>query len=338
MGIAPVGASGFGVLVGHVDGIVMTKSTNRSRKAREIANSETGTSYQAALNRLSVEEAPPLASESPLGFRVETQGFPDVNPWDRIIIGGNSPSRGVAWEPNWATSSLVVSGGVGSGKSLVADAVVLHCIQHPEWRVFLADPTGGLGERWAGARNVIHSLETPVKLMELMAQIKLEVDARHRKMVEESVSSYRELSKPTSAMMLVIDGYDRFVWESHQDEAAFVESLVTVVGDASTRAAGVHVVLSVDEDSMERFSDMSDRVEEKLGLSILWGEVQLAEASLGRPHSSMFVSTMGVQYFTPVATIADSQEVRDVRGKIIEMSNALATRVIEPADLLAEPV
>lgn len=324
----------------------MTKSTNRSRKAREIANSEAGTSYQAALNRLSAGDAPLLGADLVLGHEhadsvwFDFHSFPDTNPWDRVVIGGNSPNSGVAWEPNWASDNLLVTGGVGSGKTLVADAVVLHCIQYPEWRVFLADPTGGLGERWVDARNVVATARSSSELSGVLERLRLECDERRRKMKEESVSSFTLLAEPPPALMLVVDGYEGFEgfgWGSLPEEA-FVESLVSLGEDSSTRDLGVHVVLCVDESVESRFDAVLDHAEKSVESPPSWGYAELAQEGSPKaqtPYPGMLLAAGGSQPFERLV-LAPPDDVQRIRQHAIRMSNALAQGLVSPAELLAE--
>jgi hypothetical protein len=174
--------------------------------------------------------------------------------WDVFPLGKSRGSMIATWEPN-NSANLLITGSVGSGRSVIEQNLVFHCLQHPDkWRVLGIDlaqwELASLSKKYA---PVIERIATDMDAaLEICRAVQGEMMERCEKMEALSVNNYRDLPDAPTAIMFLISEFSALFGnyggrmplgiskETLQDEFSMILTEISKLGSA----AGVHLVLN----------------------------------------------------------------------------------------------
>lgn len=170
--------------------------------------------------------------------------------WDRIVVGvladGTTADIRVGYTPH-----VLLTGAVGTGKSVVARNILLHALVHADdWNVVAIDPWRVELGQYAAYDNVrVHtSLEAAVIAL---ASVTRDMQHRYELMEHAGVNHFRDLPAPPTATLVYLDEAAFLSPEKAHDEAGetanFLRSeALHMLGSIARlgRAAGVHLVLA----------------------------------------------------------------------------------------------
>ena len=182
--------------------------------------------------------------------------------WNRIPLGVGANGE-VAWEPSF-TPHMLITGGAGSGKSIVQRSIFLHLLQHKDkWSCVGIDPKGvefTPYKEYEVVQEVATNLSDSVPLLRNVEQ---ELHERYALMEKEGVSHFTYLSSPPKALLVMIDLLT-YILAPFPEDSVVTEQKKTVEGILSTivkqgRAAGIHLVCDMQRaDSAILPSDIKD--------------------------------------------------------------------------------
>lgn len=172
--------------------------------------------------------------------------------WDEFPLGKAGGTKPVVWNPT-SSPHLLISGPLGSGKSVIERSIIFHCLLNPDkWRVVAVDPWNELSryEKYSPtilgvAKNLDEAVEACRFALEQMME-------RYEKMEELGVNNYQDLPDAPYGMIFLIDEIGGFLAESGSKlvtamaedelkrEAAMIVTKISKLGPA----AGLHLVLA----------------------------------------------------------------------------------------------
>ena len=165
--------------------------------------------------------------------------------WDRIPLGVGADGE-VAWNPSNAPH-LLITGPVGSGKSVVQRNILLHLLQHKDkWGFIGIDPKGVELTSYAEYEVVRDIATTPTDAVSLLRNVELELHNRYALMENEGVQRFTDLSNPPEALLVMIDLLPNLLSPHPENRSAMVlkataERILVYLAKWG-RTAGIHLV------------------------------------------------------------------------------------------------
>lgn len=200
--------------------------------------------WESSNNRVVCTPVPFITTSAPYPF-------PDQHPWNVIPLGIGAGGKEVSYSVS-DFPHLLIAGTTGSGKSVTQRTLLLHVLQHKDWRVCLIDPKRVELAAYRGHPNVLRVATELDESVALIEQIEQEMQSRYIRMQEEGKNFFKSMDDPPPAVLLMVD--ETFALLSPEniksDEGKERDELharaATLLGSIARlgRASGVHMVLA----------------------------------------------------------------------------------------------
>ena len=136
--------------------------------------------------------------------------------------------------------------------SVTQRTILIHCLQHPSWRIVLVDPKRVELSMYESAENVVEVATELETMVEAISKVETMMHERYKEMKEAGVNHFLSLPDPPPAVMLMVDEtYNLLAPEGiKSDEGKERDALhaqaAGLIGSIARlgRAAGVHMVLA----------------------------------------------------------------------------------------------
>ena len=293
--------------------------------------------WESANNRVIATPVPFIVEQAPYPF-------PDTYPWYEIPVGLTSGGEVATIRLDQFPHTLL-AGTTGSGKSVTQRTILMHCLASPEWRVVLVDPKRVELSVYKDARNVLQVATELEESVDLIANVEQEMYARYDKMQEEGVNHFADLATPPPALLVMIDEVfallspENVKSEEGKERDEMHARATTLIGSVARlgRAAGVHLVLATQRPDAKVLPG-----ETRANL-----DVRIAQGRMDTTPSLMTLDSDHATRLPPVkgrAVLRTGNDYREFQAfflppedlpKVLEMSDALAGKVITPDDLAA---
>lgn len=187
----------------------------------------------------------------------------DSSRWDDFPMGVSK--NGLEVRINVSSSPhALISGGTGSGKSVVIRNYFLHTLRHKEtWAVFGIDLKRVELSSYKNLPQVYGIATTEDEAFVMLRFIKEKLTERYQKMEEEGVNHLFALKEPPKAIMLIIEeaamllaqeGIKTEDGKRRKEEVAEAQSTIATLARLG-RAAGIHVVVATQRPDATIFSN-----------------------------------------------------------------------------------
>lgn len=232
---------------------------------------------------------------------------------------------------------------VPTHNSVTQRTILLHALQSPDWRVVMCDPKRVELTVYKDARNAITVASELEDMTDLLQQSEHEMYARYDRMMEEGVNFFKDMANPPPALMIMVDEVFALLSPENikTDEGKQRDEMharcTTLIGSIARlgRAAGIHLVLATQRPDAKV---LPGEVRNNLDARIAQGRMDTTPSlmALDSDHATRLPKIKGrailrqgeysefQAYFLPPEQLP----------QVIDMSNALASGVITPEDLI----
>jgi S-DNA-T family DNA segregation ATPase FtsK/SpoIIIE len=175
--------------------------------------------------------------------------------WDKFPIGRFADGEEVIWDTS-LSSNLLLSGGVGAGKSVLQRNILNHCLRHSEnWVLYGFDPFRVEMVPYLKNNPVVAEITTEISdTAAMITRVHAEMNKRYKQIEENGAKDFRDLSATLPALMIMINetSYLLSTTGSKSDEGKMEDSLREEMkyqlADIARlgHAAGIHLVISTE--------------------------------------------------------------------------------------------
>jgi S-DNA-T family DNA segregation ATPase FtsK/SpoIIIE len=175
--------------------------------------------------------------------------------WDKFPLGRFADGEEVIWDTS-LSSNLLLSGGVGTGKSVLQRNILNHCLRHSEnWVLYGFDPFRVEMVPYLKNNPVVAEITTEISdTAAMITRVHAEMNKRYKQLKETGTKNFRDLPTTLPALMIMINetSYLLSTTGSKSDEGKMEDSLREEMkyqlADIARlgHAAGIHLVISTE--------------------------------------------------------------------------------------------
>lgn len=191
-------------LAGKPFQITLSQGTPTDQTLRELLIEKGVLTEEAAHPQASI---PYSATHPSVSYKANSLTFDSPTaPWNIIPIGLGEHETPITIDLN-KKPHTVITGGAGSGKSILQNNFIFHALQHKEkWKICAISPkTYDLAYLQQHPENLYALGLTVEDSFKAIKKLSTELDARYRQMGTENVSNFTNLQTPTPAILFILD-------------------------------------------------------------------------------------------------------------------------------------